>query len=500
MIANILALAHKGMPESEFRGLGRINVVCGKNNSGKSTVLEALNKRSECFVGSALSPAQLERIQNIAQHDWLSKGLQYRQIIQSIVDQTFQRRKVWFKNQGSEIGTRLAELHHSNSILRTWAWSPVAVVREFEQLLPTYPTTVLIPPLRQPELVAPINTSLDVQPGGGALVNYLHYAKNQYGGSDREVYERIHDEFRRVTSGFDFVIQPDRQNNLHLSFGRDGAVPREAEACGRGLQDILVMLYFSIHPKNTLILIEEPESHVHPDMQRRLLAFMREQESKQFFVTTHSNVFLDAAFVDRVFFTTYSDKVTIDDATGRARILSDLGYSITDNLVSDLVILVEGPTDAPIVEEFLVKLGLWERFAVKIWPMGGDIMDQLDLSVLGERYRMIALLDQDPGSSRVRQKFIANCERNGIRVVRLERRAIENYFTIEALRTVFKGQIPAELTSLAPDRSVVEQLGLDPKRNNRAIARAMDIDDIGGTDLMDFFEHVKTVLETPQAP
>jgi hypothetical protein len=152
------------------------------------------------------------------------------------------------------------------------------------------------------------------------------------------------------------------------------------------------------------------------------------------------------------------------------------------------------------VEEFLVKLGLWERFAVKIWPMGGDIMDQLDLSVLGERYRMIALLDQDPGSSRVRQKFIANCERNGIRVVRLERRAIENYFTIEALRTVFKGQIPAELTSLAPDRSVVEQLGLDPKRNNRAIARAMDIDDIGGTDLMDFFEHVKTVLETPQAP
>src|SRR5262249_8347618 len=141
----------------------------------------------------------------------------------------------------------------------------------------------------------------------------------------------------------------------------------DAADCGMGLQDLIVILFFCVHPEYGVILIEEPESHLHPDMQRRLLSFLRESEAKQFFLSTHSNVFLNSTLVDRVFYTRFEESVQVDDATARAAILNDLGYAVTDNLVSDLVILVEGPSDTPVIEEFLAKLNLLRQYDIKVW-------------------------------------------------------------------------------------------------------------------------------------
>src|SRR5207244_1501765 len=117
------------------------------------------------------------------------------------------------------------------------------------------------------------------------------------------------------------------------------------------------------------------------------------------------------------------------------------GYSVADNLVSDLVILVEGPTDRPALEEFLAKEGLLQSFSIKIWPMGGDIMSQLELQIFTASYKVIALVDNDPGSGRERQRFIENCSSAKIAVHKLERRSIENYFSIEAFRSVFNERV-----------------------------------------------------------
>ena len=264
--------------------------------------------------------------------------------------------------------------------------------------------------------------------------------------------------------------------------------------CGLGLQDLLVILFFSIDPNFEIILIEEPESHVHPDMQRKLLYYIKHKTEKQFFLTTHSNVFLDNSLVDKIYYVYFTDSVFIDDATSRAAILDDLGYSVTDNIVSDLVVFVEGPTDVPVLEEFLIKMGLYGKYSIKIWPLGGDIMSQLDLSVFSQNYKIVALVDNDPQSGKIRSKFIKNCKDNNIQVHRLKAYSIENYLSLRALREVFGKQIDSSLEEIDPKTRIDKQIGLNPKKQNRRIAQLMTIDEIEGTDLHKFLKSVEQIL------
>jgi len=188
--------------------------------------------------------------------------------------------------------------------------------------------------------------------------------------------------------------------------------------------------------------------------------------------------------------------VKVDDVTSRASMLDDLGYSVADNLVSDLVVLVEGPTDAPVLEEYFVKLGLFDKFNIKIWPLGGDMMDKVDLSVFAQNYKIIGLIDKDPESTKIRNRFKKKCEENGIEVIQLRRYSIENYFTIRVLREIFGTQIPGHIATIDSIKKLEEQIGIDVKKNNRRLAKAMTDDELKATDdLYKFLERIKELCE-----
>ncbi|RYF94254.1 MAG: ATP-binding protein, partial [Chitinophagaceae bacterium] len=83
----------------------------------------------------------------------------------------------------------------------------------------------------------------------------------------------------------------------------------DAENCGLGLQDLLIMLYFVVEPTNDTVLVEEPESHLHPEMQRKLLNICKERKEKQFVFSTHSSVFLDLTLADTILHTEMTDRL-----------------------------------------------------------------------------------------------------------------------------------------------------------------------------------------------
>jgi len=501
-ITNLLVDNGTILRDCVLKDLGRINIICGKNNSGKTTLMQAVQNRNSRKICRTCDANEIERLYMASRNQmpWYSPGMErdidraYRTVLQ----QAALAKELWCAGDSKDFAMAVRDVILSDERIRTFQIDLGVFGRQFDSLMADDYDTVLLLPKRSLDLSASIDSLARPEPTGNGTLNYLFFAKNQQIQSPhRELYDKVSKAFTMISMGytFDVSLHEQHRNMIALAFSKNSSNWISADACGLGLQDLLVILTFAALSDHKLLLIEEPESHMHPDMQRKLLAFLKDETEKQYFIATHSNVFLDNAYVDRVFFTNFDGHITADDITSRASILDDLGYSVTDNLVSDLVVLVEGPTDVPIIEEFLKKLGLYGKYDIKMWPLGGDIMDQLDLSVLVQSYVLMALIDSDPGSGVVRKRFTDNCGKLGIPVHRLSAYSIENYFTLRALKAVFGKQIPNNITKIDPNVKLEEQIGLNVKNNNRRLASAMSLEEIEGTDLMDFFAKIQESLQ-----
>lgn len=504
MIRALKLKGHKGIKEVNIVDLGHLNVLSGKNNSGKSSVLEAVKDKAKCSLGILFKEADIENLWQI-----------YRPLIHTSrpspdeILNTFRQfikehdGKYLYKDYAVNYFDEFAE------IFRKLNRTNYGGAYDFDKLLKTVIDKeennfkpCLIDPKRKMESATKIDTAAKLSTNGDNLLNHLFFLKNQEPYSQEcKNYVSIFDSFKQITDGVQFNIFPDKGNNIRLQFKidkYDGWI--DADNCGLGLREVLLIVSFVFSPEFDFIQIEEPENHLHPEYQRKLLRFIDSAIDKQFFISTHSNIFLDTSYVDKVFLTIFNGEICIEERTNKARILNEIGYSASDNLISDLIILTEGPKDFPVIEEFLKKIEGMGNYAIKFLPLGGDIMSQIDLSVLKENNNLVALIDKDPGSSTHREKFKEHCNSLGIECFQLDRYALENYFSIKAIKSIFGAQIPEAITEINSDQKVESQIGLNVKNNSRKIVRQMSIDEIKDTDLYSFLIKVKTIVESSGAP
>ena len=192
-------------------------------------------------------------------------------------------------------------------------------------------------------------------PDGSGILNRLFRLQSSIEKTDECIFlNEIKNCFFEISSGCSFHIkQHDADTACELYFSKSQEAPIKAEGCGLGLQHLLIFSYYLCDPSLNLLLIEEPENHIHPEIQRSLIRFLKHKTGeKQFVISTHSNIFLDLKFADRIYFTEFYDSIEVSDKTSRASMLAQLGYSPVDNLTSDLLILTEGSRyDRPIIEK-----------------------------------------------------------------------------------------------------------------------------------------------------
>lgn len=126
---------------------------------------------------------------------------------------------------------------------------------------------------------------------------------------------------------------------------RHGDLALSLELSGSGDQAILILMR-QFYPERWFYGIEEPETRLHHDYIRKLFEYLRKvSEDWQLFIATHSPVFVDKAFLRNTWLTRFEGKATkitrLENSELR-NVLFELGVRPSDFFFANHVLFVEG--------------------------------------------------------------------------------------------------------------------------------------------------------------
>jgi predicted ATPase len=247
-------------------------------------------------------------------------------------------------------------------------------------------------------------------------------------------------------SGARVEISSDRTHIIVHMGGR--SIP--LEALGSGIHEVFMLAADIVIRNDDLVLLEEPETHLHPSLQRKLMMFLTSKTESQIFITTHSSVIIDTCGANIFGVTSHEGAARVTPLMtnqDRFSVCRNLGYKASDLLQSNCVIWVEGPSDRIYIASWLKEHdpSLIEGVHYSIMFYGGRLLSHLTADELGEsdliqllpiNRHCVVVIDSDRGAQNQairpsKQRVINEVDQvHGISWL-TEGREIENYYSAQ---------------------------------------------------------------------
>lgn len=378
-----------------------INIFTGVNNCGKTTLLEAIALWHECFIKLIKQAEKSDKKLNLTQGDYrlgnqsknyydfneivsvrspnyedLFYNLDISQNVYIQVDFLHEKEKIAIGFYLCSVSGNNYEVHVNQSIL------DYKVFNQIFQHFPCPISSIYASPVahllfdEEFERDAVIKYKIQRRKSIEVIRNRLHKIKNE----DRVEFQKSlsyilnnnqHDVSYKEIGDYNSDISI----NIKLKLSERDAY-KDISLLGSGTLQIIEIL-LSVYEKKTdlnLILLDEPDSHIHRDIQKRLLNFLvKHTEKTQMFITTHNESLIRSANPNYIFHLentstkiyqpigcgiSASNKQGFQE-TYKLKILKELGgessLDFINALEADKIIFVEGSSDAKYIDVLMDK-------------------------------------------------------------------------------------------------------------------------------------------------
>lgn len=387
---------YKCFASDEYQGfdhIRHINVLIGKNNSGKSKLLEVL----ECFIKSGIqqysdmslqigAPVEQEALLKVFRTD-TSRGYIGEIFRNNLASHWDLVGRYLTGNQILiQLGEKGKKIYTDLSYFRLNTDGQDIILRELQNINIKSPFDgykylhlQAERDIKTEQIDFDQNTFFDfIKADASNITSLIARMINDESGIKQHWKEYIEQDFlenlnKIVAPEITFtriytMINKSGEHEIYLEEAKKGGI--KLSDCGSGLKTIIATLtLLHIIPSITqgskfVFAFEELENNMHPSLERKLLLHIKDyiQDKKEMvvFLTTHSNVAIDLfgncpdAQILKVCNDGYKSTVeTVMTDESKRDLLDDLGVKASDLLQANCVIWVEGPSDRIYIKKWL---------------------------------------------------------------------------------------------------------------------------------------------------